>query len=138
MLVQETIQPLLRYFSAGVTQDTNTPVVSIANAQAVRIVAHTGAVAGSATLRVFVNNVNDITGAVQIPSKAVPLASNSSYEIFVSGAEAYAAIARAAFLYVQIDVVENSSPIVPIAIEVSAFPGRSVPTSLPANWTRVL
>jgi len=138
MLVQETIQPLLRYFSAGVTQDTNTPVVSIANAQAVRIVAHTGAVVGSATLRVFVNNVNDITGAVQIPSKAVPLASNSSYEIFVSGAEAYAAIARAAFLYVQIDVVENSSPIVPIAIEVSAFPGRSVPTSLPANWTRVL
>jgi len=138
MLVQETIQPLLRYFSAGVTQDTNTSVVSIANAQAVRIVAHTGAVVGSATLRVFVNNVNDITGAVQIPSKAVPLASNSSYEIFVSGAEAYAAIARAAFLYVQIDVVENSSPIVPIAIEVSAFPGRSVPTSLPANWTRVL
>jgi hypothetical protein len=138
MLVQETIQPLLRYFSTGVTQDTNTPVVSIANAQAVRIVAHTGAVAGSATLRVFVNNVNDITGAVQIPSKAVPLASTSSYEIFVSGDEAYAAIARAAFLYVQIDVVENSSPSVPIAIEVSAFPGRSVPTSLPANWTRVL
>jgi len=137
MLVQETIQPLLRFFNANVTTDTDTSVVSISNTQAVRIVAHTGTVSGTNSLRVFVNTTNSTSGATQLTDKAVSLASNSSYEIFVTGAEAYAAMARAAYLFVQIDV-GGSSPSVPISIEISAFPGRDIPASLPSGWTRVL
>jgi len=137
MLVQETIQPLLRFFNANITADTDTAVISIANAQVVRIVAHTGTVSGTNTLRVFVNTTNSTSGATELTDKAVSLASNSSYEIFVTGAEAYAAMARASHLFVQIDV-GGASPGVPISIEVSAFPGRDVPAALPANWTRVL
>ena len=137
MLVQETIQPLLRFFNTNITADTDTAVVSISNTQAVRIVAHTGTVTGTAALRVFVNTTNSTSGATQLTDKAITsLASNSSYEIFVTGAEAYAAMARAAYLFVQIDVTGTAT--VPISIEVSAFPGRDIPASLPANWTRVL
>jgi tRNA G26 N,N-dimethylase Trm1 len=138
MLVQETIQPLLRFFNANVTTDTDTSVVSISNTQAVRIVAHTGTVSGTNSLRVFVNTTNSASGATELTDKAIAtLASNSSYEIFVSGAEAYAAMAHAAFLFVQVDV-GGASPSVPIAIEISAFPARDVPASLPSGWTRVL
>jgi hypothetical protein len=137
MLVQETIQPLLRFFNANITADTDTPVVSIANAQAVRIVAHTGSVAGNNTLRVFVNTTNNTQNATQLTDKQASLAQNSTYEIFVTGAEAYAAMARAAYLFVQIDV-DGSNPSVQIAIEISAFPGRDIPASLPSGWTRVL
>jgi len=136
MLVQETIQPLLRYFSPGVVQTTNTSVVSIANAQAVRIVAHVGLVTGSVTLRVFVNNINDIANAVPVPGKSTSLATNSSYEIFVSGSEVYAALARASFMFVRIEVGDSSSA--PLSIEISAFPGRDIPSPLPPNWTRIL
>jgi tRNA G26 N,N-dimethylase Trm1 len=137
MLVQETIQPLLRFFNANVTSDTDTAVVSISNTQAVRIVAHTGAVTGAAALRVFVNDTNSTNNAAQLTDKAITtLASNRTYEIFVSGAEAYAAMARAAYLFVQIDVTGAAT--VPIAIEISAFPGRDIPASLPTNWERVL
>jgi tRNA G26 N,N-dimethylase Trm1 len=137
MLVQETIQPLLRFFNANITADTDTAVVSISNTQAVRIVAHTGTVTGTAALRVFVNTTNSTSGATQLTDKAITsLASNSSYEIFVTGAEAYAAMARAAYLFVQVDVTGTAT--VPISIEVSAFPGRDIPASLPSNWTRVL
>jgi len=137
MLVQETIQPLLRFFNANVTADTNTSVVSIANTQAVRIVAHTGTVTGTAALRVFVNTANSVSGAVEITDKTIAtLASNSTYEIFVSGAEAYAAMARASHLFVQIDVTGTAT--VSIAIEISAFPGRDIPAALPSGWTRVL
>jgi len=137
MLVQETIQPLLRFFNANITADTDTAVISIANTQAVRIVAHTGTVTGTAALRVFVNTTNSTSGATQLTDKAITsLASNSSYEIFVTGAEAYAAMARAAYLFVQVDVTGTAT--VPISIEVSAFPGRDIPASLPSNWTRVL
>jgi tRNA G26 N,N-dimethylase Trm1 len=139
MLVQETIQPLLRFFNAAVTTNTDTSVVSIANAQAVRIVAHTGTITGSGTaaLRVFVNTTNSVTGAVEVTDKAITsLASNSSYEIFVSGAEAYAAMARASHLFVRVAVTGTAT--VPISIEISAFPGRDIPAALPANWTRVL
>jgi hypothetical protein len=137
MLVQETIQPLLRFFNANVTADTDTAIVNISNTQAVRIVAHTGTVSGTNSLRVFVNTVNSGSGAVELTDKAVALASNSTYEIFVAGAEAYAAMARAAYLFVQVDV-GGANPSVPIAIEISAFPGRDVPASLPTNWERVL
>lgn len=137
MLVQETIQPLLRFFNANVTADTDTSVISLANAHAVRIVAHTGTVSGTNSLRVFVNTVNSGSGATELTDKAVSLASNSSYEIFVTGAEAYAAMARAAYLFAQVDV-GGASPSVPISIEVSALPGRDIPASLPAGWTRVL
>jgi len=137
MLVQETIQPLLRFFNANITADTDTAVVSISNTQAVRIVAHTGTVTGTAALRVFVNTTNSTSGATQLTDKAITsLASNSSYEIFVTGAEAYAAMARAAYLFVQVDVTGTAT--VPISIEISAFPGRDIPASLPSNWTRVL
>jgi tRNA G26 N,N-dimethylase Trm1 len=137
MLVQETIQPLLRFFDANITADTDTAVVSISNTQAVRIVAHTGTVTGTAALRVFVNTTNSTSGATQLTDKAITsLASNSSYEIFVTGAEAYAAMARAAYLFVQVDVTGTAT--VPISIEISAFPGRDIPASLPSNWTRVL
>ena len=137
MLVQETIQPLLRFFGANITADTDTAVVSISNTQAVRIVAHTGTVTGTAALRVFVNTTNSTSGATQLTDKAITsLASNSSYEIFVTGAEAYAAMARAAYLFVQVDVTGTAT--VPISIEISAFPGRDIPASLPSNWTRVL
>ena len=137
MLVQETIQPLLRFFNANITADTDTAVISIANAQAVRIVAHTGTVTGTAALRVFVNITNSTSGATQLTDKAIAsLASNSSYEIFVTGAEAYAAMERASHLFVQVDVTGTAT--VPISIEVSAFPGRDIPASLPSNWTPVL
>jgi len=137
MLVQETIQPLLRFFDANITADTDTAVVSISNTQAVRIVAHTGTVTGTAALRVFVNTTNSTSGATQLTDKAITsLASNSSYEVFVTGAEAYAAMARAAYLFVQVDVTGTAT--VPISIEISAFPGRDIPASLPSNWTRVL
>jgi hypothetical protein len=137
MLVQETIQPLLRYFNANITADTDTAVISIANTQAVRIVAHTGTVTGTAALRVFVNTTNSTSGATQLTDKAITsLASDSSYEIFVTGAEVYAAMAHAAYLFVQVEVTDTAT--VPISIEISAFPGRDIPASLPANWTRVL
>ena len=137
MLVQETIQPLLRFFNANITADTDTAVISIANTQAVRIVAHTGTVTGTAALRVFVNTTNSTSGATQLTDKAITsLASNSSYEIFVTGAEAYAAMAHAAYLFVQVDVTGTAT--VPISIEVSAFPARDVPATLPSGWTRVL
>jgi len=137
MLVQETIQPLLRFFNANVTTTTDTTVISIANTQAVRIVAHTGTVSGSAALRVFVNRTNSTQNAVEVPSKAITtLASDSSYEIFVSGAEAYTAQWRASHLFVRIALTGSAT--VPIAIEISAFPGRDIPAPLPANWTRVL
>jgi hypothetical protein len=137
MLVQETIQPLLRFFNANVTTTTDTTVINIANTQAVRIVAHTGTVSGSAALRVFVNRTNSTQNAVEVPSKAITtLASDSSYEIFVSGAEAYTAQWRASHLFVRIALTGSAT--VPIAIEISAFPGRDIPAPLPANWTRVL
>ena len=137
MLVQETIQPLLRFFNANVTADTDTSVISIANAQAVRIVAHTGTVVGTAALRVFVNTTNSASGATELTDKAIAtLASNSSYEIFVSGEEAYAAMARASHLFARVDVTDSAT--VPIAIEISAFPARDVPATLPTDWTRVL
>ena len=137
MLVQETIQPLLRFFDANITADTDTAVVSISNTQAVRIVAHTGTVTGTAALRVFVNTTNSTSGATQLTDKAITsLASNSSYEVFVTGAEAYAAMARAAYLFVQVDVTGTAT--VPISIEISAFPGRDIPATLPSGWTRVL
>ena len=137
MLVQETIQPLLRFFNANITADTDTAVISIANTQAVRIVAHTGTVTGTAALRVFVNTTNSTSGATQLTDKAITsLASNSSYEIFVTGVEAYAAMAHAAYLFVQVDVTGAAT--VPISIEVSAFPGRDIPATLPTGWTRVL
>ena len=127
----------MRFFDANITADTDTAVISIANTQAVRIVAHTGTVTGTAALRVFVNTTNSTSGATQLTDKAITsLASNSSYEIFVTGAEAYAAMARAAYLFVQVDVTGTAT--VPISIEVSAFPGRDIPASLPSNWTRVL
>jgi len=134
MLVQETIQPLLRYFNAAAS-GADTAVVSIANAQAVRIVAHTGTVTGSAALRVFVNTTNSTSGAVEIADKAIAtLAANSTYEIFVTGEEAYAALERASHLFVRVAGTGTAQ----IAIEVSALPGRDVPAALPANWTRVL
>jgi hypothetical protein len=137
MLVQETIQPLLRFFNANVTTTTDTTVINIANTQAVRIVAHTGTVSGSAALRVFVNRTNSTQNAVEVPSKAITtLASDSSYEIFVSGAEAYTALWRASHLFVRLALTGSAT--VPIAIEISAFPGRDIPAPLPANWTRVL
>jgi len=137
MLVQETIQPLLRFFNANVTTTTDTTVISIANTQAVRIVAHTGTVSGSAALRVFVNRTNSTQNAVEVPSKAITtLASDSSYEIFVSGAEAYTAQWRASHLFVRLALTGSAT--VSIAIEISAFPGRDIPAPLPANWTRVL
>jgi len=137
MLVQETIQPLLRFFNANVTTTTDTTVISIANTQAVRIVAHTGTVSGSAALRVFVNRTNSTQNAVEVSSKAVTtLASDSSYEIFVSGAEAYTALWRASHLFVRLALTGSAT--VSIAIEISAFPGRDIPAPLPANWTRVL
>jgi len=137
MLVQETIQPLLRFFNANITADTDTAVVSISNTQAVRIVAHTGSVVGTAELRVFVNTTNSTSGATELTDKEItPLASNSSYEIFVTGAEAYAALERASHLFVQVDVTGTAS--VPISIEVSALPGRDIPATLPTNWTRIL
>jgi len=134
MLVQETIQPLLRYFNAAAS-GADTSVVSIANAQAVRIVAHTGTVTGSAALRVFVNTTNSTSGAVEIADKAIAtLAANSTYEIFVTGEEAYAALERASHLFVRIAGTGTAQ----IAIEISALPGRDVPAALPTNWTRVL
>jgi len=134
MLVQETIQPLLRYFNAAAS-GADTSVVSIANAQAVRIVAHTGTVTGSAALRVFVNTTNSTSGAVEIADKAITsLAANSTYEIFVTGEEAYAALERASHLFVRVAGTGTAQ----IAIEISALPGRDVPAALPANWTRVL
>jgi len=135
MLVQETIQPLLRYFNANVTAPADTAVISIANTQAVRIVAHTGTLTGTPALRVFVNTTNSTSGATQLMDKAITSpASNSTYEIFVSGAEAYAAMTHASHLFVRIDGTGTAQ----IAIEVSAFPGRDIPASLPSNWTRVL
>jgi tRNA G26 N,N-dimethylase Trm1 len=137
MLVQETIQPLARFFNANVTADTDTAIVSIADAHCVRIVAHTGAVTGTAALRVLVNTTNSASGAVELTDKAIAtLASNSTYEIFVTGAEAYTALARASHLFARVDVTGAAS--VPIAIEISAFPARNVPASLPANWTRIV
>jgi hypothetical protein len=137
MLVQETIQPLARFFNANVTADTDTAIVSIADAHCVRITAHTGTVTGTAALRVLVNTTNSASGAVELTDKAVAtLASNSSYEIFVTGAEAYTALERASHLFARVDVTDTAS--VPIAIEISAFPARTIPTQLPANWTRVL
>jgi hypothetical protein len=137
MLVQETIQPLLRFFNANITADTDTAVISIANTQAVRIVAHTGTVTGTAALRVFVNTTNSTSGATQLTDKAITsLASDSSYEIFVTGAEVYAAMAHAAYLFVQVEVTDTAT--VPISIEISAFPGRDIPATLPSDWTRVL
>jgi len=134
MLVQETIQPLLRYFNAAAS-GADTSVVSIANAQAVRIVAHTGTVTGSAALRVFVNTTNSTSGAVEIADKAITsLAANSTYEIFVTGEEAYAALERASHLFVRVAGTGTAQ----IAIEISALPGRDIPAALPANWTRVL
>ena len=137
MLVQETIQPLTRFFSANVTADTDTAIVSIADAHCVRIVAHTGAVTGTAALRVLVNTTNSASGAVELTDKAIAtLASNSTYEIFVTGAEAYTALARASHLFARVDVTGAAS--VPIAIEISAFPARNIPAQLPANWTRIM
>jgi len=134
MLVQETIQPLLRYFNAAAS-GADTSVVSIANTQAVRIVVHTGTVTGSAALRVFVNTTNSTSGAVEIADKAIAtLAANSTYEIFVTGEEAYAALERASHLFVRVAGTGTAQ----IAIEVSALPGRDIPASLPTNWTRVL
>ena len=135
MLVQETIQPLLRFFNANVTAPADTSVISIANAQAVRIVAHTGTLTGTPALRVFVNTTNSTSGATQLTDKAITSpVSNSTYEIFVSGAEAYAAMTHASHLFVRIDGTGTAQ----IAIEISAFPGRDIPASLPSNWTRVL
>jgi len=135
MLVQETIQPLLRYFDANVTAPADTSVISIANAQAVRIVAHTGTVTGTASLQVHVNDTNNTNNSTQLTDKAIAsLASNRTYEIFVTGAEAYAAKTHASHMFVRIAGTGTAQ----IAIEISAFPGRSVPASLPANWTRVL
>jgi len=134
MLVQETIQPLLRYFNAAASGE-DTAVVSIANAQAVRIVAHTGTVTGSASLQVHVNDTNNTNNSAQLTDKAIAsLASNSSYEIFVTGAEAYAAKTHASHMFVRIFGTGTAQ----IAIEISAFPARDVPATLPANWTRVL
>ena len=135
MLVQETIQPLLRFFNANVTAPADTSVISIANAQAVRIVAHTGTLTGTPALRVFVNTTNSTSGAVEITDKAITSpASNSTYEIFVSGEEAYAALERASHLFVRIAGTGTAQ----IAIEISAFPARDVPATLPTGWTRVL
>lgn len=137
MFVQETIQPLARFFDAGVVADTDTAIVSIADAHCVRIVAHTGAVTGTATLRVLVNTTNSVSGAVELTDKAIAvLASNSTYEIFVTGAEAYAAMERASHLFARIDVTGAAT--VPVALEIAAFPARNVPATLPANWTRVV
>jgi hypothetical protein len=137
MLVQETIQPLARFFNASVTSDTDTAIVSIADAHCVRVVAHTGTVTGTAALRVLVNTTNNASGAVELTDKAIAtLASNSSYEIFVTGAEAYAALERASHLFARVDVTGAAS--VPIAIEISAFPARNIPAQLPANWTRIV
>jgi len=137
MLVQETIQPLARFFNANVTADTDTAIVSIADAHCVRVVAHTGAVTGTAALRVLVNTTNSASGAVELTDKAIAtLASNSTYEIFVTGAEAYAALGQASHLFARVDVTGAAS--VPIAIEISAFPARNIPASLPANWTRIM
>jgi hypothetical protein len=134
MLVQETIQPLLRYFNAAAS-GADTAVVSIANAQAVRIVAHTGTVTGSASLQVHVNTTNSTSGAVQITDKAIAtLVSNSTYEIFVTGAEAYAAMTHASYMFVRVAGTGTAQ----IAIEISAFPGRDIPATLPTGWTRVL
>jgi len=135
MLVQETIQPLLRFFNANVTAPADTAVISIANSQAVRIVAHTGTLTGTPALRVFVNTTNSTSGATQLTDKAITSpASNSTYEIFVSGAEAYAAMTHASHLFVRIDGTGTAQ----IAMEISAFPARDVPATLPTGWTRVL
>jgi tRNA G26 N,N-dimethylase Trm1 len=137
MLVQETIQPLTRFFNAAVSADTDTAIVSISDAHCVRIVAHTGAVTGSAALRVLVNTTNSASGAVELTDKAIAtLNSNATYEIFVTGAEAYAALERASHLFARVDVTGAAT--VPIAIEISAFPARNVPASLPANWVRIV
>jgi hypothetical protein len=125
----------LRFFNANVTAPADTAVISIANTQAVRIVAHTGTLTGTPALRVFVNTTNSTSGATQLMDKAITSpASNSTYEIFVSGAEAYAAMTHASHLFVRIDGTGTAQ----IAIEISAFPGRDIPASLPSNWTRVL
>jgi len=134
MLVQETIQPLLRYFNTNANAGTNTDVISIANAQAVRIVAHTGTVSASPSLQVHVNTTNSTDNAAQIVDKSVTLAPDATYEIFVSGEEAYAARERASHLFVRI----AGSGSAQIAIEISAFPGRDIPAALPENWTRIL
>jgi hypothetical protein len=137
MLAQETIQPLLRFFNASVTTDTNTTVVDLSNTQAVRIVAHTGTVAGTNTLRVFVNRTNSTNNATELTDKSVSLASDSSYEIFVTGDEACTTLSRASHLFVRVNV-GGQNPSVPISIEISAFPGRDIPATMPTNWTRVL
>jgi len=135
MLVQETIQPLLRFFDANVTAPTDTAVISIANTQAVRIVAHIGTLTGTPALRVFVNTTNSTSNAVEITDKAITtLAQNTTYEIFVTGAEAYAAMERASHLFVRVAGTGTAQ----IAIEISAFPGRDIPAPLPENWTRIL
>jgi len=137
MLVQETIQPLARFFNANVTADTDTAIVSIADAHCVRITAHTGTVTGTAALRVLVNTTNSASGAVELTDKAVAtLNSNSTYEIFITGAEAYTALGQASHLFARVDVTGAAT--VPIAIEISAFPARNIPASLPANWTRIV
>ena len=60
--------------------------------------------------------------------------SNSTDEIFVSGEEAYAALERASHLFVRVAGTGTAQ----IAIEISAFPGRDIPATLPSGWTRVL
>jgi len=138
MHVQENIQPLLRFFAANITADTDTSVVSIADAHAVRVVAHVGTVSGSNVIRVFVNTTNSTNGATELTAKATPtLASDNSYEIFVTGEEAITALPGAAYLFVRVDV-GGSSPSVPIAIDVSAYPARRVPATLPTGWTRII
>jgi len=137
MITQEIIQPLLRFFNASVTADADTSVVSISNAQMVRIVAHTGTVSGTAALRVFVNTTNSTSGATELTDKAIAsLASDSTYEVFVTGAEAHAAMARASHLFARVDVTGAAT--IPISIEISALPGRDIPASLPSGWTRVM
>jgi len=138
MITQEIIQPLARYFNASMTSGTSTTVVNIANAQTLRIVAHSGALTGTgtATLRIFVNTTNATSGATQLTSKAVTLASDRTYEIFIAGAEVYEAMERASYLFVSLDAAAGMTA--QIAIEISALPGRDIPASLPSNWTRVL
>jgi len=138
MITQEIIQPLARYFNASMSTGTSTPVISISNAQMVRIVAHSGTLtgAGSAVLRVYVNTTNTTSGAVQLTSKAVTLLSDRTYEIFIASAEVYDAMERASYLFVSLDAATGMTA--QIAIEISALPGRDIPASLPSNWTRVL
>jgi len=130
------IQPLARVFNASVAATTTLMTVSTANAHALRVVIHTGTLTGTgtATIRVWANTQNNLTGAVQVIETAT-LAADSSYELLVSAPALITAKPGATHALVQINV--SGTLTAQIAGEVAALPARSVPAALPTNWTRL-